>query len=141
MLLLSGTRLQLKLDNRRLEKHYLLWWVSGESFIATCWAPLVQSIVADHIHPFTTTILWWLAIPEDKMPRHKAQTISNCLLKYTNELHTIFKWTHKSYSSLGCVKQATKSAIWENSYHFTQTLNANITKPREMQICNKDKYY
>ncbi len=56
------------------------------------------SIVADHVHPFMTTV-WHLLMDgyfqQDNAPCHKAQIISDWFLEHDNEF-TLFKWPPQS---------------------------------------------
>jgi len=60
-------------------------------------ATAYPSIVADHVHPFMTTVylssdVYFLL---DNAPCHKAQIISDCFLEYDNEF-TLLKWPPQS---------------------------------------------
>ncbi len=56
-----------------------------------------RSIVADHVHPFMTTV--YLSsdgyFQQDKAPCHKAQIISDWFLEHDNEF-TLLKWPPQS---------------------------------------------
>ncbi len=137
------TRSSPKLDNRRLEKRCLVWWVSisaahsdgrvriwhkeHESMDPSCLVPTVGngvmiwgifswhtfsplvpieyhlnasaylSIVADHVHPFMTTVYPSSDgyFQQDNAPCHKAQIISDWFLEHDNEF-TLLKWPPQS---------------------------------------------
>ncbi len=82
------------------------WWCSGvgDIFLAhfgplsTNWASFKQpqsylSIVADHVHPFMTTVYPSSDgyFQQDNAPCHKAQIISDWFLEHDNEF-TLLKW-------------------------------------------------
>ncbi len=56
-----------------------------------------QSIVADHVHPFMTTVYSSSdgCFQQDNAPCHKAQIISNWFLEHDNEF-TLLKWPPQS---------------------------------------------
>ncbi len=77
-------------------------------FFGTLWAPLVpiehrlnstayMSIVADHVHPFMTTVHPSSDgyFQQDNAPCHKAQIISDWFLEHDNEF-TLLKWSPQS---------------------------------------------
>ncbi len=54
------------------------------------------SIVADHVHPFMTTVYHLLmCFQQDNAPCHKAQIISDWFLEHDNEF-TLLKWPPQS---------------------------------------------
>ncbi len=54
------------------------------------------SIVADHVHPFMTTVYHLLMyFQQDNAPCHKAQIISDWFLEHDNEF-TLLKWPPQS---------------------------------------------
>ncbi len=54
------------------------------------------SIVADHVHPFMTTVYHLLMyFQQDNAPCHKAQIISDWFLEHDNEF-TLLKWSPQS---------------------------------------------
>ncbi len=54
------------------------------------------SIVADHVHPFMTTVYHLLMyFQQDNAPCHKAQIISDWFLEHENEF-TLLKWPPQS---------------------------------------------
>ncbi len=75
-------------------------------FLGTLWAlvPIEHrlnattdlSIVADHVHPFMTTVYHLLMyFQQDNAPCHKAQIISDWFLEHDNEF-TLLKWPPQS---------------------------------------------
>ncbi len=117
----------------------VLW--CGEYFLGTIWAPLVPiehrlnntaylSIVADHVHPFMTTVYPSSDdyFQQDNAPCHKAQIISDWFLEHDNEF-TLLKWPPQSpdlnKAPLGCGGTrdshhgcaADKSAVTARCYH------------------------
>ncbi len=58
--------------------------------------PVYLSIVADHLHPFMTTVYHLLMyFQQDNAPCHKAQIISDWFLEHDNEF-TLLKWPPQS---------------------------------------------
>ncbi len=58
------------------------------------------SIVADHVHPFMTTVYHLLMyFQQDNAPCHKDQIISDWFLEHDNEF-TLLKWTPQSPEQL-----------------------------------------
>ncbi len=95
-----------KLDNRRLEKQCPVWWVSTVQagggvmvwgvFSWHTLGPLVPIehrlnttvylSIADHVHPFMTTVYHLLMyFQQDNAACHKAQIISDWFLEHDNE--------------------------------------------------------
>ncbi len=59
-------------------------------------ATVYLSIVADHVHPFMTTVYHLLMyFQQDNAPRHKDQIISDWFLEHDNEF-TLLKWSPQS---------------------------------------------
>ncbi len=59
-------------------------------------ATVYLSIVADHVHPFMTTVYHLLMyFQQDNAPCHKAQIISDWFLEHDNEF-TLLKWPPQS---------------------------------------------
>ncbi len=59
-------------------------------------ATVYLSIVADHVHPFMTTVYHLLMyFQQDNAPCHKAQMISDWFLEHDNEF-TLLKWPPQS---------------------------------------------
>ncbi len=60
-------------------------------------ATVYLSIVADHVHPFMTTVYTSSDgyFQQDNAPCHKAQTISDWFLEHDNEF-TLLKWPPQS---------------------------------------------
>ncbi len=81
------------------------WWCNGVGgiFLAQlvptehCLNTTVYlSIVADHVHPFMTTVYHLLMyFQQDNAPCHKAQIISDWFLEHDNEF-TLLKWPPQS---------------------------------------------
>ncbi len=59
-------------------------------------ATVYMSIVADHVHPFMTSVpIFWCYFQQDNAPCHKAQIISDWFLEHDNEF-TLLKWPPQS---------------------------------------------
>ncbi len=84
------------------------WWCNGVGYIflahfgplSTNWASFKghsQSIVADHVLPFMTTVYPSSDgyFQQDNAPWHKAQSISDWFLEHDNEF-TLLKWPPQS---------------------------------------------
>ncbi len=78
--------------------------MSGGYFLGTLWAPehclnttAYLSIVADHVHPFMTTVYPSSDgyFQQDNAPCHEAQIISVWFLEHDNEF-TLLKWPPQS---------------------------------------------
>ncbi len=96
------------------------WWTSGhlvpiEHLLNTI---VYLSIVADHIHPFMTTVnpSFDGYFQQDNAPCHKAQIISDWFLKHDNEF-TLLKWPPQSPEYLWDVVE------WEIRFMDVQSTN------------------
>ncbi len=102
--------------SQRFRLVVVVQWCGGYCLGTLCLVPIEHrlnatdylSIVADHIHPFMTTVYSSSDgyFQQDNAPRHKAQIISDWFLEHDNEF-TLFKWPptvtrSQSKAHLGC---------------------------------------
>ncbi len=111
-------------------------WCGGYCLGTLCLVPIEHrlnatdylSIVADHVHPFMTTVYSSSDgyFQQDNAPRHKAQIISDWFLEHDNEF-TLFKWPPQS-------PDLNPKHIWnvvEREIHFMDVQPTNLQQLRD----------
>ncbi len=95
------------------------------------------SIVADHVHPFMTTVnpSSYGYFQQDNAPRHKAQIISDWFLEHDNEF-TLLKWPPQS-PDLNPIEHLWDVVEWEIRIMDVQSTNLQQLCDAIMSIWTK----